>query len=122
MSQVKVIADYGDLCGESPVWDPDNGCLYWTDNQAHRFYRYHQASNKHEVVKQGLEITGYSMNRTGGFVIANSRGIWLWDGVDDARLIADHIENTKCQMNDASADPEGRFFAGSVFYDTAKGV
>jgi|ERR1035438_1809941 sugar lactone lactonase YvrE len=117
MSQVKVVADYGDLCGEGPVWDPDAGCLYWTDQEAHRFYRYHQASNQHEIVKQGLEITGYCMNRPSGFVVANSRGIWLWDGADDLSLIADQVENTKCQMNDAVADPEGRFFAGSVFYD-----
>jgi D-xylonolactonase len=120
MSQVKVVADYGDLCGEGPMWDPDTGCLYWTDQEAHKFYRYHQASNKHEIVKQGLEITGYCMNRSGGFVVANSRGIWLWDGADDLRLIADQVENTKCQMNDAIADPEGRFFAGSNFYDPGK--
>jgi D-xylonolactonase len=102
------------------MWDPDTGCLYWTDQEAHKFYRYHQASNKHEIVKQRLEITGYCMNRSGGFVVANSRGIWLWDGADDLRLIADQVENTKCQMNDAIADPEGRFFAGSNFYDPGK--
>ncbi|MGA2984312.1 MAG: SMP-30/gluconolactonase/LRE family protein [Terriglobia bacterium] len=117
MSQIRVIADYGDLCGEGPVWDPDTGYLYWTDIEGQKFFRYHQASDKHEIVKQGLEISGYSLNRHGGFVIANSRGIWLWDGADDLRLIADQVENSKCQMNDSIADPEGRFFAGSNFYD-----
>jgi sugar lactone lactonase YvrE len=117
MSEVRVVADYGDLCGEGPVWDADSGCLFWTDIEGHRFYRYHQASDKHEIVKQGLEIAGYCRNRAGGFVIANSGGIWLWDGADGLRLIADHVENSKCQMNDAIADPEGRFFAGSNFYD-----
>jgi len=117
MSQVKVVAHYGDLCGEGPVWDSDSGSLYWTDIEGRRFYRYHDASNKHEVVKQGLEISGYCLNRPGGFVIANSGGVWLWDGADGLRLIADQVENSKCQMNDALADPEGRFFAGSNFYD-----
>jgi sugar lactone lactonase YvrE len=117
MSQVKVVADYGDLCGEDPVWDPDSGALYWTDIEGKRFFRYHPASNKHEIIKQGLEISGYALNRPGGFVIANSRGIWLWDGADGLRLVADQVENSKCQMNDAIADPEGRFFAGSNFYD-----
>ena len=117
MSQIKVVADYGDLCGEGPLWDPEAGCLYWTDIEGQRFYRYHQASNKHEIVKQGLEISGFCLNRPGGLVIANSRGIWLWDGADDLRLIADQIGNSKCQMNDAIADPEGRFFAASNFYD-----
>ncbi len=119
MSQIKVIADYGDLCGEGPVWNPDIGCLYWTDIDGQKFYRYHQASNTHEIVKQGLEISCYAMNGPGGFVIGNSRGIWLWDGADDLRLIADRAEGSKCQINDAIADPEGRFFAGSNFYDPA---
>lgn len=120
MNQVRVVADYGDLCGEGPAWDPDSGCLYWTDIEGQKFYRYHQASDKHEIVKQGLEIAGYAMNRAGGFVIANSRGIWLWDGADGLRLIADQVANSKCQMNDAIADPEGRFFAGSNLYDPSR--
>src|SRR5208283_2921842 len=87
MNHIKVVADYGDLCGEGPLWDPENGCLYWTDIEGQRFYRYHQASDKHEMVKQGLEISGFCLNRRGGLVIANSRGIWLWDGADNQRLI-----------------------------------
>jgi sugar lactone lactonase YvrE len=114
---IKVVADYGDLCGEGPLWDAEAGSLYWTDIDGQKFYRYHQASNTHKIVKQGLEISGFCRNRPGGFVIANSRGIWLWDGTDHLRLIADQVENSKCQMNDAIADPEGRFFAGSNFYD-----
>jgi sugar lactone lactonase YvrE len=117
MSEVNVIADYGDLCGEGPVWDPDSGCLYWTDIDGRKFYRYDQAHNQHALVQQGIEIAGYCLNQPGGFVIANSGGIWLWDGAGDLQLIASQMENAKCQMNDAIADPEGRFFAGSNFYD-----
>jgi D-xylonolactonase len=117
MDQIAIIAEYGDLCGEGPVWDQESGALYWTDIEGQRFFRFHQASNKHEIVKQGLEVSGYALNRPGGFVIGNSRGIWLWDGADGLRLIADQVENSKCQINDAIADPEGRFFAGSNFYD-----
>lgn len=117
LNPIKVVADYGDLCGEGPLWDAESGSLYWTDIDGHKFYCYHQASDTHKIVKQGLEISGFCRNRLGGFVIANSRGIWLWDGAGHLRLIADHVANSKCQMNDAIADPEGRFFAGSNFYD-----
>jgi sugar lactone lactonase YvrE len=117
MSEVSVVADYRDLCGEGPVWDPDSGCLYWTDIDGRRFYRYDHANGRHEVVKRGLEVAGYALNQPGGFVIANSGGIWLWDGADDLQLIVSQVEGAKCQMNDAIADPEGRLFAGSNFYD-----
>src|SRR5215469_1909432 len=117
MNPVRVIANYGDRCGEGPLWDPGAGCLYWTDIEGARFYRYHQMSEKHEVVKQGLQITGCSLNQPGGFVVANRQGIWLWDGADELISIADPLGNIKCRMNDAIADPEGRFFAGSLFYE-----
>jgi sugar lactone lactonase YvrE len=117
MSEVTVVANYGDLCGEGPLWDPEKACLYWTDIDGHKFYRYDPAQAKHEVVQQGLEIAGFSLNQPGGFVIANSGGIWLWDGANNPQLIVSEVEGAKCQMNDAIADPEGRFFGGSNFYD-----
>jgi sugar lactone lactonase YvrE len=120
MSQVKVVANCGDLCGEGPVWDADTGCLYWTDIDGLSFYRYHQSTNTHEVLKRGLEIAGYCINQPSGFTIANGDGIWLWDGSNDLQLIADQVAGAKCKMNDAIADPAGRFFAGSNFYDADK--
>src|SRR3954469_13120657 len=63
---VDIIADYHDLCGECPVWDPDAGVLYWTDSVALRFYRYDPRTGKHEIVKSGLEINGFRLNRSGG--------------------------------------------------------
>jgi sugar lactone lactonase YvrE len=120
MDAITVIAEYGDLCGEGPVWDANTGCLYWTDIEGRRFFRYRHATGKHEIVKQGLEISGYALNRPSGFVIANSRGIWLWDGADQLKLIVDRVGTSLCQINDAVADPEGRFFAGSNFYDPSR--
>ena len=120
MGELTVIADNGDLCGEGPVWDSDTNTLFWTDCVGLRFYAFHESSGKHEVLQRGLEINGYALNRPSGYVIANNSGIWLWDGAENLRLVADQADGAKCQMNDAIADPEGRFFAGSLFYDTSK--
>lgn len=116
MTELEVVADYGDLCGEAPLWDPDARILYWSDCVGLKFYRYHPASKKHKLVKQGLEINGVAVNRPGGFVITNNSGIWRWDGKDTVELIADMADGAKCQMNDAIADAEGRLFGGSWFY------
>jgi D-xylonolactonase len=114
---IEVIADYQDLCGECPVWDPGTATLYWTDCVGQRFYRYRRQTGAHEIVKQGLEITGYRLNEGGGFAVVNNSGIWLWDGAGSVQLIADHAGGDKCQMNDCIADPAGRLLAGSWFYD-----
>ncbi len=118
---MEVIADYQDLCGECPVWDPAAATLYWTDCVGRRFYRYFPQTGRHEIVKQDLEINGFRLNEGGGFAISNNSGIWLWDGADNLRLIADRAGGDKCQMNDCTADPEGHLLAGSNFYDPGGG-
>jgi sugar lactone lactonase YvrE len=120
MIDTVVVADYGDLCGEAPLWDPESRALYWCDSVGRKFYRYHPSSGKHELVKDGVEVNGLALNRPGGFVITNNSGIWLWDGADKLKLTAESADGAKCQMNDAIADPEGRLVAGSWFYDPNK--
>jgi D-xylonolactonase len=117
MNELSVIADYGDLCGEGPLWDPVAGYLYWTDCVGRKFYRYHSASGRHEVMKEGLEINACAMDRSGGFVITNNSGIWAWDGRDAVTPIAAEADGSRCQVNDSIADPAGRLFTGSWFYD-----
>ena len=120
MSQLIIVADYGDLCGEGPLWDAEAGALYWTDCVGLKFYRYRPAANQHEIIEQGLEINGAARDASGGFAITNNSGIWYWDGNEKLRLIAEEADGTECQMNDCIADPRGRLFAGSWFYDPGR--
>ena len=117
MEQLQIIADYGDLCGENPIWDGRTGTLYWTDCVGLRFYQYHKASGKHAVIKKKFEINGAAFNEPSGFVVCNNSGFWLWDGAEKVELIANRVDESKCQMNDSIADPAGRFLAGSWFYN-----
>ena len=117
MKDLSVIADYGDLCGEGPIWDAATDSLYWTDCVGQQFYRYRPATGVHEPIKQGFEINGCALDRSGKFVVTNNSGFWIWDGRDSTTLIAAEAEGSKCQLNDCVADPGGRLFAGSCFYD-----
>jgi D-xylonolactonase len=114
---MQVIADFGDLCGECPVWDAASNTLYWTDCVGKRFYRYGDGAKTAQLLKTGLEINGFRLNQTGGFVITNNSGIWLWDGKSEPLLVHSEIDKSKCQMNDCTADSAGRLFSGSWFYD-----
>jgi sugar lactone lactonase YvrE len=117
---VTCIADYNDLCGENPLWDARGQRLFWTDMTGRRFYSYDWKTRKSSILKEDLEICGAAFNEPGGWVIVNSRGIWLWDGTGPPRLIAGEIDGQRCNMNDCIADPKGRLFAGSWFYDAAR--
>jgi D-xylonolactonase len=117
MNNLEIIADFGDLNGEAPVWDQETGCLYWTDCIGMKFCRFESHSGQSKILRRGLEVTGYALNEDGGYVIANSKGMWLWDGAEQLKLIASEVDGAICQMNDAAADPQGRFLAGSYFYN-----
>ena len=116
---MELIADYQDLCGECPVWDPRTGTLYWTDNTGNRFYRYRPASGAHEIVKESFQICGFRMNAGGGFTLINHSGVWLWDGAGEPRLIASEVDGARLRLNDCAADAAGRLLTGSNFYDPA---
>ena len=121
MSEVEIIADYGDLCGECPVWDASTLCLYWTDLSGSRFYRYDRATNRSVVVSTGFQVSGFRLNRAGGFVVANNEGVWLWDGAAARVRICGQVDAAPCQVNDCIADPRGRLLTGTQFYDPAGG-
>ena len=120
MPELSVIADYGDVCGEGPIWDVKLRRLYWTDITGQRFYSYDWTTKQHRIIKEGFEVAGAAFNRAGGFVVANSSGAWLWDGAGELRLVTGEADGHKCQLNDCIADPAGRVLAGSVFYDPSK--
>ena len=116
---MEVIADYQDLCGECPVWDPHSATLYWTDNSSNRLYRYRPATGVHEIVSDQFQVCGFRLNAGGGFTLINHAGVWRWDGAGEPRLIASEVDGHKLRLNDCGADAAGRLLAGSNFYDPA---
>ena len=112
---MEIVADFGNLCGECPIWDPAAATLYWTDCVGQMFFRY--TSGVAEAIKSEFEVNGYRLNAGGGFAIANNSGAWLWDGADGLQIVAAQIEGAKCQFNDCTSDPAGRLIAGTCFYD-----
>ncbi len=114
---IRLVADYGNLCGEGPLWDDRNQVLYWTDITGKRFFRYWWKNQRHEPIHEGFEVGGFCIQEGGGFVVTNSQGIWLWSPGGKPVLLASEAEGKECVMNDCIADPEGRVYSGSCHYD-----
>lgn len=120
MCVFEVIVNENNLCGESPVWDWEKDQLYWTDSVGYKFYCFDWQMHQSRLYAEEFEINGCALNQSGGFVLANNSGIWLWDGGDQLRLVVDHVDGHKCQINDCIADPAGRLIAGSCFYNPSR--
>lgn len=119
MPEVTVVADYRNLCGECPVWNPQDGTLEWIDCVGLKFFRLNWNSRQHSLVKENFAINGFRRNRQGGYVITNNDGIWLWRGDGSLALVAAEADGFKCQVNDCVADPRGRLLTASYFYNPA---
>jgi sugar lactone lactonase YvrE len=119
MPQVTLIADYGDLCGECPVWDSSRSVLEWIDQTGQKFYRLDWATRRHCIASRDIAMNGFRPNRPGGYVIATSQGIWQWDGSHSLTAIVTEVGGRPCQVNDCVADSRGRFLTGSYFYNPA---
>src|SRR5581483_2751419 len=96
MEAPEVVADYGDLCGEGPLWAPQERTLYWTDITGRRWYRCRWPERTHEIIHEGFEVSGFAMREGGGFVVINSGGFWVWDGATEPTLIADSADGHRC--------------------------
>lgn len=119
-----------DQLGESPFWHPQEQRLYWVDIPGRRVSR---------VVVDGLQARGavehwaldeepgcIAPMQGGGLVLALRSGIHLaraWGG--PLHKLADApYDMGKQRFNDGKCDPQGRFWAGSLYEpkDRALGV
>ncbi len=115
--RVEVAADFADVCGECPVWDSVERCLYWTDCVGLKFQRFDWSTARPAIAKSGIEIYGFRQNRPGGFVITGPQGVSLWDGRGEPALVAVEAAGARLQLNDCTADSAGRLLTGSFFYN-----
>jgi len=117
MSEVAIVADFGDLCGECPVWNAESSVLEWIDCVGGKVLQLQWSSRQPAIKKSGLAISGFRRNRPGGYVITNGQGVWLWDGAEKLSSVVSEVDGRPCQTNDCVADSVGRFITATYFYD-----
>jgi D-xylonolactonase len=119
MATCNILADDGNLCGESPLWDATQQKLYWTDCAGCRFYSYDWKSKQRDLLLEDFEVNGCALDFAGGFTFVNNSGVWSWNKPGKPLPIVSEFHGDKLQLNDCIADPEGRLLAGSCFYNPA---
>lgn len=121
MSYFDVIDDAMLRCGECPMWDYRTGVFYWSDMLAGKIFSYTPKTGEKAVVCSGKNVSGFTLNKEGGFVCATHQGLYLWDQKRNWTEIATEFAGQALHSNDASADAKGRFIFGTTFYDETVG-
>ena len=121
MEKYDIISDYPYRCGECPMWDAQNQIFLWSDMLAAQLFTYDPATEKVSKLAEGKNVSGFTLNQSGGLVCATHQGLYLWNAADGWTLIADEFAGQALHSNDATADPKGRFIFGTTFYDQTVG-
>jgi sugar lactone lactonase YvrE len=107
--------------GEGPVWDIEEGRLYWVDGTGRRvgkpsIWRMDPRNGKVENWSLEHDVGAMALRRHGGAVLALDDGFYLFD-FETARLdLIDKVEvdQPRTRLNDGKCDRRGRFFAGGM--------
>jgi sugar lactone lactonase YvrE len=102
------------ITGESPVWDPARGRLYYIDNVGMKVHAYDPASGKTNSLETPEVITGMVLRQCGGAVVTLVRGIHLLDLETGALELVHALPTPPSYIfNDGKVDPRGRFVIGA---------
>lgn len=116
MSAVEPILQADIVCGECPVWVPEEAALYFTDIPAKTINRFHPDSGALKSWPMPEEVGCFALRESGG-IVAGLRSGFAFIDIDDGRVeyIADpEADKPENRFNDGRCDRQGRFWAGTM--------
>jgi D-xylonolactonase len=100
--------------GENPLWNSDDGCLYWTDITGGKIHRLHLATLEHAQIYSGETVGGFTFEANGDLLLFRINDIAVLHaggGVETVRAFSDEGSE---RFNDVIAAPDGCVFAGTI--------
>ena len=118
---IECVVECENHLGEGPVWDVEEGRLYWVDGTGRRvgkpaLWRLDPRTGKVESRRLDRDVGALALRRGGGMVLALDDGFYFYD-FDRAglELIAKvDAGQPRTRLNDGKCDRRGRFFAGGM--------
>jgi len=106
--------------GEGPVWDMEEGRLYWVDGTGRRvnkpsIWRYDPKSGKTESWSLKHDVGAMALRKGGGAVLALNDGFYSYQfGGKPEKIELVSAGQPRIRLNDGKCDRKGRFFAGGM--------
>ena len=118
-TNVELVLDSRSELGEGAVWHAPSQVLYWVDIVGEMVHVYDPATGSNRTIDIG-QSTGTVVPRTGGGVaVALHHGFYNLDlETGELTPIVDPEEGSPNRFNDGKCDPAGRFWAGTMPYDS----
>ncbi|MEQ8497035.1 MAG: SMP-30/gluconolactonase/LRE family protein, partial [Gammaproteobacteria bacterium] len=118
---IECVVDAGNHLGEGPVWDVEEGVLYWVDGTGRRvgnpaIWRLDPRTGETRNWSLDHDVGAMALRRGGNAVLALDDGFYFFD-FDSGALELIHAiepEQPRSRLNDGKVDRRGRFFAGGM--------
>lgn len=117
--EAEVAVDCANELGESVLWSPEEGAVYWIDGIAPSLHRFVPATGAYLEARLPFDPpVGMIARADSGFVMSAAGGLFRYDGIEGVTPIADPERGREgIVYNDAKPDRSGRLWFGS--YDAA---
>jgi sugar lactone lactonase YvrE len=116
MKEIEVFSDCHDLLGESPRWHPNENRLYWVDIESGLVHSQATEGKTPENRKLSMKVGCLAFEKSGGFLLATSKGILSWNS--DRSILTPLVDpepgKSGARFNDGLVDANGRFWAGTM--------
>ncbi|PYT82269.1 MAG: gluconolaconase [Acidobacteria bacterium] len=117
MTVVRLLEDSHNIVGESPLWHPEEGSVYWTDINGFRIQRHILASGEKASWFFGEPVCAMSLTTDPKcLLVALGSKVILWRPSADERTVFACPEPNwpRNRLNDGATDPNGVFWVGSM--------
>jgi sugar lactone lactonase YvrE len=119
--KIECILECDNYLGEGPVWDVEEGQLYWVDGTGRQvgkpgIWRMNPKTGKVENWSLDKDIGAMALRKDGGAVMALADGFYFFDFKTGKEELITEIEadTPRTRLNDGKCDRRGRFFAGGM--------
>jgi L-arabinonolactonase len=119
--KIECVLECANHLGEGPVWDVEEGCLYWLDGTGRRvgnpsIWRLDPRTAKTQHWSLGHDVGAMALRRDGGSVLALADGFYFFDFACARLDLIAHVDagQPRTRLNDGKCDRRGRFFAGGM--------
>jgi sugar lactone lactonase YvrE/DNA-binding IclR family transcriptional regulator len=122
MAELTCVLPWGAQLGESPVWHPQEGLLYWVDILHPAVYRFDPRTGRNESCETGKLVSAIIPVAGGRLLVASQDGVEWLDFSSGALVPFSSPESgiPDNRLNDAKLGPDGAIWIGSMRIDASK--
>ena len=114
---IECLVEGRDICGESPLWHPEQECVYWTDINGFKINRYSPYRRELKSWLFDAPVSTLSLTTASEWLlVAVGPRLILWSPPEDKRVPLAQPERDwpHNRLNDGATDPSGVFWVGSM--------